>query len=152
MLEVSFSSTVPPPGQQASFSASMSLPVPSVIAAAVRTKSWNCSFLATKSVSELTSTIAPLLPSTATPTRPSAAVRPAFLAAAARPLVRSQSIAASMSPWVSPSAFLQSIMPAPVRSRSSFTVAAVISAMSHILLDLHDTPFALSLSKGLPSS
>ena len=47
---------------------------------------------------ELTSTTAPLLPSTATPTRPSAAVRPAFLAAAARPLVRSQSIAASMSP------------------------------------------------------
>jgi hypothetical protein len=77
---------------------------------------------------------APLSPSTVTPTRPSAAVRPAFFAAAARPLVRSQSIAASMSPPVSPSAFLQSIMPAPVRSRSSFTVAAVISAMSHILL------------------
>ena len=34
MLLVSFSSTVPPPGQQAFFSASMSLPVPSVIAAA----------------------------------------------------------------------------------------------------------------------
>jgi len=62
-------------------------------------------------------------------------VRPAFLAAAARPLVRSQSIAASMSPWVSPSAFLQSIMPAPVRSRNSLTFAAVISAMSHILLN-----------------
>ena len=49
-------------------------------------------------LAELTSTTAPLLPATATPTRPSAAVRPAFLAAAARPLVRSQSIAASMSP------------------------------------------------------
>jgi hypothetical protein len=89
--------------------------------------------LATKSVSLLTSTTAPRLPWTATPTRPSAAVRPAFLAAAARPLARSQSIAASMSPWVSPSAFLQSIMPAPVRSRSSLTVAAVISAMFLIL-------------------
>src|SRR3546814_8493645 len=53
----------------------------------------------------------------------------AFLAAAARPLVRSQSIDASMSPWFSASAFLQSIMPAPVRSRSSLTRAAVISAM-----------------------
>src|SRR4051812_17995637 len=38
-------------------------------------------------------------------------------------------IAASMSPFVSASAFLQSIMPALVRSRSSFTVAAVISAI-----------------------
>ena len=37
----------------------------------------------------------------APPTRPSAATRPAFLAALARPLVRSQSIAASMSPPVS---------------------------------------------------
>src|SRR3546814_654476 len=94
-----------------------------------RTKPWNCSFLATKSVSLLTSTIAPRVPSVATPTRPSAATRPAFLAAAARPLVRSQSIDASMSPWFSASAFLQSIMPAPVRSRSSLTRAAVISAM-----------------------
>jgi hypothetical protein len=50
----------------------------------------------------------------ATATRPSAAVRPDFLAALARPLVRSQSTAASMSPSVSVSAFLASIMPAPV--------------------------------------
>src|ERR1043165_1427021 len=148
ILEVSFSSTVPPPGQQESLSASMSLPVPSVIAAAVRTKSWNCSFLATKSVSELVSTIAPLLPSTTTPTSPSAAVRPAFLAAAARPLVLSQSIAASMSPPVSPSAFLQSIMPAPVRSRNSFTFAAVISAMSHILLNLYKNTVRPELVEG----
>src|SRR3546814_6026632 len=55
------------------------------------------------------------------PTSPSAAVRPAFLAAAARPLVRSQSTAASMSPPVSPSAFLQSIMPAPVRRSEEHT-------------------------------
>jgi hypothetical protein len=63
----------------------------------------------------------------ATATRPSAAVRPDFLAALARPLVRSQSTAASMSPSVSVSAFLASIMPAPVDSRSSFTCAAVIA-------------------------
>src|SRR3546814_16740048 len=38
-----------------------------------------------------------------------------------------------MWPPVSFNAFLQSIMPAPVRSRSSFTDAAVISAISLIL-------------------
>ena len=65
--------------------------------------------------------------SAATPIRPSAATRPAFFAALARPLVRSQSTAASMSPLVSVSAALQSIMPAPVFSRSSFTMLAVMS-------------------------
>ena len=57
-------------------------------------------------------------PSTAIATRPSAATRPDFFAAVAS-LVRNQSIAASISPPVSPSAFLQSIMPAPDFSRSS---------------------------------
>src|SRR5690606_41446167 len=65
---------------------------------------------ATKSVSELTSTTAALAPAVTTPTRPSAATRSAFLAALARPRVRSQSIAASMSPLVSARAFLQSII------------------------------------------
>ena len=62
-------------------------------------------------------------------TKPSAATRSAFLAALDRPLARSQSIDASMSPLFSVSAFLQSIMPTPDFSRSSFTSAAVISAM-----------------------
>jgi hypothetical protein len=44
-------------------------------------------------------------------------------------LARSQSTDASISPLFSASAFLQSIMPAPVRSRSSFTEVAVISAI-----------------------
>ena len=99
----------------------------------VRTKLWNWSFLATKSVSELTSTTAPLVPLVVTPTSPSAAVRPAFFAALARPLVRSQSTAVSMSPLFSASAFLQSIMPAPVRSRRSLTMLAVMSAMGVLL-------------------
>src|SRR3546814_1058656 len=73
----------------------------------VSTKLWKLSLRATKSVSELTSTAAPAVPSTTTPTRPSVATRPDFLAAAARPLVRSQSTAASRSPFVSFSAFLQ---------------------------------------------
>ena len=54
------------------------------------------------------------------------ATRPAFLAALDRPFLRSQSTAASMSPWTSVRADLQSIMPAPVCSRSSFTIAAVM--------------------------
>ena len=62
-------------------------------------------------------------------TRPSAATRSLFLAAFEMPLERSQSMAASMSPPVSCSAFLQSIMPAPDLSRSSLTSAAVISAI-----------------------
>ena len=66
-------------------------------------------------------------PSRRSPTRPSAATRPAFFAALARPLVRSQSTAASMSPLVSFSAVLQSIMPTPVFSRSSFTICAVMA-------------------------
>src|SRR3954454_21952684 len=133
MLSVSFSATVPPSGYFDAPSVSTSLPCCSASLATLRTKSWNSSFLATKSVSEFTSTTAPRLPSTATPTRPSAAVRPAFFAAAASPLARSQSIAGSISPLVSASAFLQSIIPAPVRSRSSLTLAAVISAMSLFL-------------------
>src|SRR5690606_26927142 len=52
------------------------------------------------------------------------------LAALARPFLRSQSTAASTSPLVSASAVLQSIMPAPVLSRSSLTIAAVILAIS----------------------
>ena len=95
----------------------------------VRTMSWNCSLRATKSVSELTSTIAPDLAFEVTPIRPSAAMRPALLAAFDRPFLRSQSTACSISPWFSVSAVLQSIMPAPVLSRSSFTRLADILVM-----------------------
>src|SRR5690348_10668391 len=83
-------------------------------------------FLVTKSVSQLTST------STAAPSfwaatmRPSAATRLAFLSALARPDLRSHSMATSMSPLFSTSAFLHSIMPAPERSRSSLTSCAEI--------------------------
>src|ERR1700741_600623 len=94
--------------------------------AASRTKSWNFGLRATKSVSLFTSTIAARWPAVTTPMRPSAAVRPAFLAAFDRPFLRSQSTAASRSPCVSASAALQSIMPAPVNSRSSFTMLALM--------------------------
>src|SRR5881397_85444 len=59
--------------------------------------------------------------------RPSDASRPARLSALAAPLVRSTSTAFSRSPAVSSRAFLQSIMPAPVRARSAATSLAGIS-------------------------
>src|SRR5690625_1800055 len=63
----------------------------------------------------------------ATRMAPSAATRPAFLSALARPRLRINSTAASISPFVSTSAFLHSIIPEPVRSRSCLTRAALIA-------------------------
>src|SRR5438309_2207389 len=60
---------------------------------------------------------------------PSAAMRVAFFWAEARPFFRRTTIACSMSPLASVSAFLQSIIPAPVFSRSSFTLVALISIL-----------------------
>jgi hypothetical protein len=111
------------PPMSAAFSASRSA-TPSATLAISAHIDWNCALRATKSVSELISTATPTPPSVAATASPSAAVRPAFLAALASPLARSQSTAASMSPSVSVSAFLASIMPAPVWSRSCFTIAA----------------------------
>src|SRR5262245_29061650 len=111
---------------------STSVPTFSATFAIILTRPWNRSLRATKSVSEFTSTTTPLDPSTATPMRPSAAMRPAFLAALASPRLRSKSTACSISPPVSCSAVLQSIMPAPVRSRSSLTICAVMLAISKI--------------------
>ena len=68
------------------------------------------------------------------PSRPSEAVRSAFFAALSALLRRRLSIAASMSPSASVSAFLQSIMPSPVSSRSSLTIAAVDVAISEALV------------------
>ena len=89
------------------------------------------SFLATKSVSQLTSTRAPLFLSTAisTPIVPSAVIRLAAVLAFAPLFIRNKSSAVFRSPPVSINAFLHSIMPSPVRSRNSFTMLAVISAM-----------------------
>ena len=91
------------------------------------TNALNSSFFPTKSVSELTSTIAPTFPSSDiyASTSPSAATLPDFLAAFAIPLSRKSSDAFSKSPSVSVNTFLQSIIPAPVFSLSSLTNAAV---------------------------
>src|SRR6202035_2066785 len=83
---------------------------------------------ATKSVSQLISTMAALRASAdlATATTPSVASRAALLSALACPCLRMSSAAASRSPLASTSAFLHSIMPAPVRSRSCLTASAVM--------------------------
>ncbi len=96
------------------------------------TKPLKSSPRATKSVWQLISTMTPRLPSAETqvPTSPSAAMRPERVAALASPFLRMMSTALSMSPDASTRAFLQSAMPACVRSRSSLTIDAVMSAMT----------------------
>ena len=95
---------------------------------------WNRSVFATKSVSQLTSTSTPAeVPSSSAVTRPLAAVLVARLLTSLAPLSRRTSTAASKSPSVCSSAFLQSSMPAAVCSRSRFTSAAVKFAMSSSL-------------------
>ena len=64
---------------------------------------------------------------------PSAAILEAFFSILAAPLFFKTSTAALISPSVSVNAFLQSIIPAPVNSRNSFTIAAVIAIVSSIL-------------------
>ena len=101
----------------------------SALSATACTNSWNVAFLATKSVSELTSTTTAVLPSDATLVIPSAAILPAFFSTLAAPLFLRTSTAASISPSVSVRAFLHSIIPAPVDSLSSLTIAAVTAAI-----------------------
>ena len=116
-----FSSTVPCP-RVAALRDSRSLVLFS--SAAPRMSSASCTksaFLATKSVSELSSIIAP----SRAATMPLAVVRPARLPTSFAPLMRSASTAVSRSPSDCSRAFLQSIIPDPVRSRSFFTSAAV---------------------------
>jgi hypothetical protein len=95
------------------------------------TKATKSSFFATKSVSQLISITAPFLASGETyrPMRPSAVTRPAALLALLPSLTRRISSARTISPSASVSALLHSIMGASVFSRSSLTIAAVISAM-----------------------
>jgi hypothetical protein len=90
------------------------------------------SFLPTKSVSQLISIIAPSLSSLDLwiATTPSAVIRLAALLALEPSLTRRISSALPRSPAASVSARLHSIIGASVLSRSSFTILAVISAIS----------------------
>ena len=95
------------------------------------TNSRKVALLATKSVSELTSTMAVVRPSALLrmSTTPSAAMRSLFFAATASPFSRRIFIALSKSPSASTSAFLHSIIPMPVFLRSSITSFAAIFAI-----------------------
>ena len=97
------------------------------VSAQVSTNSVKLAFFATKSVSALTSMTTPILPQSETfaNATPSAAILLAFLTEAARPFSRRSSVAFSMSPFASASAFLQSIMPQPVFALSVATSFAV---------------------------
>ena len=132
MASVRTSATLAPSNSD-SFRASTSAGLFRMMAVAILSQySPNFSLMATKSVSQLTSTTAalPQVEHTLARTRPSLVARPAFLAAAARPRVRRMSVAPAMSPSASTRAFLHSIMPAPVASRSSLTIAAVMFAIT----------------------
>src|SRR6476661_1074025 len=102
-------------------------------AASALAKARKESFLVTKSVSQLTSMSAPVVPWMLAATTPSAVMRAAALPALLPSLTRSSSSALSMLPSASVSAFLHSIIGASVLARSSATMLAVIAAMSVFL-------------------
>src|SRR5690606_19434242 len=132
-------STVPPPIGSADSAATSAGSRLATRLASSRENARKSSFFATKSVSQLTSTIAPSLRSSdcQMPTTPSAVTRAAALLALLPSLTRRISSARPMSPSASASAFLHSIIGASVFSRSSFTMLAVISAIALLL----DSPF-----------
>ena len=88
----------------------------------------NTSLLAAKSVSVFTSIITALFPSTLIEHTPSAAIRLAFLAAFAIPFSLNQSHALSTSQSQASKAFLQSYIPAPLRSRT-ILINSVVTAI-----------------------
>ena len=94
--------------------ASAPLPFAETRSSAFSANSRNASFFDTGSVSQPTPTIAAASPLSSTSTMPSVVARSARLPAAAIPFSRRSVRAASMSPPVSCSARLQSIIPAPV--------------------------------------
>src|SRR5581483_2881690 len=94
----------------------------------------NSGDLATKSVSLRSSTRAATLPERARATAPSELSRSERFTELARPRSRSSCAACSKSPAVSSSAFLASIIPAPVDWRRRCTSLAVNSAICLLLL------------------
>ena len=126
-MSATVASTVAPVSRVIASKASRSATWASKAACAkVPASAWNSSPLATKSVSHRTST---MVLSTAA-TTPLEAVRSApLLAALAAPEIRRASTALSKSPSLSSSAFLHSIIPAEVISRSRLTSAALIVAI-----------------------
>lgn len=96
-----------------------------IICPTLSSKAKNLSFLATKSVSEFNSNNTQSFPSITYEQSPSAATLEAFFSAFAIPFSRNQTIAFSISQSQASRAFLQSIIPAIVLSRNSFTSCGV---------------------------
>src|SRR5215203_1222324 len=97
-------------------------------------KERNSSFFETGSVSHPTATSVPTRSPSRASTMPSVVSRPARFPASAMPRSRRSFLAASRSPSASWSARFESIIPAPVSSRSCFTSVAGISSISRLLL------------------
>jgi hypothetical protein len=76
------------------------------------------------------------------------ALRPERLATWDMPFSLNQTTAFPKSPWVSAKAFLQSIIPAPVFSRSSFTAFAVISIVRFLTVSDYFEPRFPGLKPG----
>ena len=89
----------------------------------------NSSLFETGSVSQPIATMPAWVSSMSIATLPSVVSRPLRFAACAIPFSRRSVTASSTSPFVSSSARLQSIIPAPVFSRSSLTRSAEIIVM-----------------------
>ena len=108
---------------------STSVPTESATSAIIFTRPWNRSLRATKSVSELTSTTTPLVPlhlhaDQAFGSNAAGLLRRLGQAFLAQPILGRGHVAVGLV-----SAALQSIMPAPVDSRSSLTIWALIFAI-----------------------
>lgn len=87
------------------------------------------------------------------PMAPSEATRPAFLSADARPFLRRNSVAISRLLSLLAKAFLQSIMPAPLLSRSCFTSLASTCSQHHTVPPVCYTTCCLAAAAlGWPSS
>ena len=126
VLSTTKSLIVPSPNGRALASSKVLASLFNTVSPTFLINSLNSSFLLTKSVSALISMITALLSLMNTSAKPSAAILASFFPALAIPFSRNQSIAASRLPSVSLRAFLQSIIPAPVCSRNSFTKLALI--------------------------
>ena len=104
-------------------------PRSSATSAIIFTRPWNRSLRATKSVSELTSTTTPLVPVDGDADQAFGGDAAGLLGGLGEALLAQPVDCALHVAFGLPSAALQSIMPAPVVSRSSLTICAVIFAM-----------------------
>lgn len=111
------------------------------------TPCWNLSVFATKSVSQVISTMVTSRASLSNfiPMKPSDVYLPVRLAASARPRLRRRSFAFSRSPWVSSNTFMQSFKGDPVIALSSFTSFAELVCDVNVLASFLMKRLAMSL-------